>query len=651
VYEYMATVKYKKRKKNQLKSKSIIIGIAVAGILLSGMLSFQVFAQNGLGVANFDQSNSNEYVPGQVIVGLKQPDASFQAKANTIGGKVIDENNVLRALLIQVPKNAEDAFIKAIEKNPNVKFAEKNYIAKALSTPNDQYWSYQWNMRIIQADDAWDVPPIKQDIVVAVIDTGVQYTHPDLAANIWMNNDDCGDGIDDDSNGFFDDCRGWDFIDNDNNPMDESGHGTHVAGTIGAITDNVVGVAGLAQQMIMPVRVLGPDGGPDWVVAEGIIYAADNGADVINLSLGCYCPSLTLTENAIDHAYGLEHNVLVVAAAGNDNTNFPHFPSGFQNVMSVAATDKNDKKASYSNFGNTIEIAAPGGDSRGGHYSKTYVLSTYPTDNYAFGIGTSMATPHVSGVAALILSQDSSLTNNVVRDILKNTADDLGDPGWDQYYGEGRVNAYAAVNYVSGSPLLPSISINDVTQNEGNSGTTAFDFTVTRSDTTAAVSVDFATADLIATATESSDYTATGGTVNFAAGGSLTQQITVQVTGDTEVEAHETFVVNLSICVGCSISGNQGLGTILNDDSNVLQDEVVITKADYNTRNGRLHVDATYTDPNEELTVYDESGGFIGVMNNKGDGSYQLKIRTDDPGDTITVTSSPSGDSDTAPVT
>jgi len=399
-------------------------------------------------IESFDGS-TDKFVPGQVIVGLKQLDTSFEAKANTIGGKVIDENNVLRALLIQVPKNAEDAFIKSIVKNPNVKFAEKNYITKALSI--DPYWSYQWNMRIIQADDAWGIPPINQNIVVAVIDTGVQWNHPDLAANIWINVDDaCGDGIDNDGNGYADDCRGWDFIGNENNPMDENGHGTHVAGTIGAITDNGVGVAGLAQQTIMPIRVLGPDGGPDWVVADGITYAAENGADVINLSLGCYCQSLTLTESAINHAY-LDHNVLVVAASGNDNTNFPHIPSAFENAMAVAATDKNDKKASYSNFGDTIEIAAPGGDSRGGQYTKTYVLSTYLTNNYAFAIGTSMATPHVSGVAALILSQDSSLTHIQVREILKNTSDDLGDPGWDQYFGEGRVNAYAAVNYVSSS--------------------------------------------------------------------------------------------------------------------------------------------------------------------------------------------------------
>ena len=434
-------------------AKLLTVSIIISTLILSLIVfPFPASAQNDFGIAKFNQSISDEFVPGQVIVGLKQLDTSFEAKAKTIGGKVIDENNVLRSLLIQVPNNAEDAFIKAIVKNPNVKFAEKNYITKALSS--DPYWSFQWNMRIIQADDAWGISPINQNIVVAVVDTGVQWNHPDLAANIWINNDDCGDGIDNDSNGYIDDCRGWDFIGNENDPMDESGHGTHVAGTIGAITDNGVGVAGLAQQMIMPIRVLGPNGGPDWVVADGITYAADNGADVINLSLGCYCPSLTLTKNAINYAYN-DRNVLVTAAAGNDNTSFKHFPSGFKNAMAVAATDNNDKKTTYSNFGRAIEIAAPGGDSGEGRISRTYVFSTYLTNSYAFAIGTSMATPHVSGVAALILSQDSSLTNLVVRDILKNTADDLGNPGWDQYYGEGRVNAYAAVTYVSGSPPPP----------------------------------------------------------------------------------------------------------------------------------------------------------------------------------------------------
>jgi len=405
-------------------------------ILLTSTVAFssQAFAQNFLTAEDVQPSSKNpNFVSGQVIVGLKQHDNSFKAKANTIGGKVIDENTTLKAHLIQVPNNAEDAFIKAISKNPNVLFAEKNYITQPLFTPNDPYWNnYQWNMKIIQADDAWDVLPTNpSDVVVAVVDTGVQWNHRDLKANT---------------------IQGWDSFDNDSNPMDESGHGTHVAGTIGAITNNGVGVAGVAQVKIMPVRVLGPEGGPDWVVANGITYATENGADVINLSLGCYCPSLTLTKMAIDHAY-IVHDKLVVAAAGNDNTSFPHYPSSFASAMSVAATNKNDNKASYSNFGSTIEISAPGGDSTGSA-SESRVLSTYPKNSYAYGYGTSMATPHVAGVAALILSQNNFLYGSDVRGILKNTSDDLGTFGWDQFYGEGRVNAYAAVSNVPPPTLL-----------------------------------------------------------------------------------------------------------------------------------------------------------------------------------------------------
>jgi subtilisin family serine protease len=471
-------------------------------ILFVGLMPSQALAQNPVILDEIKKSpDTPNFVPGQVIVGLKQLDSSFNEKAKGLGGKVIDENNILKARLIQVSVNSEESFINAIVKNPNVRYADKNYIVHATSIPNDPDWDIQWNMKKIQVDTAWDVPPNYQDVVVAVVDSGVQWNHPDLAANIWENvDDDCFDGIDNDNNGFIDDCRGWDFIsdnlsdttDQDNNPMDVDHHGTHVAGTVAAVTNNGIGVAGVAPAKIMPVRVLGENGGSDWEVGEGVYYAARNGADVINMSLGfnqdsCtpiqilfdLC-SLNHTEDAITFAYQTK-DILVLAAAGNDSGDADrHLPSSFPLAMAVAATDRNDNHASYSNIGSTVEISGPGGDGPQETAQEFWVKSTL-IGGYGWGSGTSMATPHVAGVAALILSQDPSLSNIEIRNILKDTSDDVEDLGWDAKTGEGRVNAYAAVleTLSGGDTIKPNTSINWALDGNGafvnDGGTTTSD--------------------------------------------------------------------------------------------------------------------------------------------------------------------------------
>jgi subtilisin family serine protease len=481
--------------------KTIFV-LSMIVILFVGLMPSQALAQNPVILDEIKKSpDTPNFVPGQVIVGLKQLDSSFNEKAKGLGGKVIDENNILKARLIQVSVNSEESFINAIVKNPNVRYADKNYIVHATSIPNDPDWDIQWNMKKIQVDTAWDVPPNYQDVVVAVVDSGVQWNHPDLAANIWENvDDDCFDGIDNDNNGFIDDCRGWDFIsdnlsdttDQDNNPMDVDHHGTHVAGTVAAVTNNGIGVAGVAPAKIMPVRVLGENGGSDWEVGEGVYYAARNGADVINMSLGfnqdsCtpiqilfdLC-SLNHTEDAITFAYQTK-DILVLAAAGNDSGDADrHLPSSFPLAMAVAATDRNDNHASYSNIGSTVEISGPGGDGPQETAQEFWVKSTL-IGGYGWGSGTSMATPHVAGVAALILSQDPSLSNIEIRNILKDTSDDVEDLGWDAKTGEGRVNAYAAVleTLSGGDTIKPNTSINWALDGNGafvnDGGTTTSD--------------------------------------------------------------------------------------------------------------------------------------------------------------------------------
>lgn len=276
---------------------------------------------------------------------------------------------------------------------------------------------YSWNNALVNAPDAWAQGITGQGTVVAVVDSGVDYTHSDLDQAIWRNRGEiAGNGIDDDGNGYVDDIRGWDFIGDDANPMDRDGHGTHVAGTVAA-ERNGAGITGVAYgATVMPVRVLGNDGtGPVSTIAEGIRYAADNGADVINLSLGSESYTSTL-ERAI--RYATRQGAVVVSAAGNNGLDSPDYPAQFATELglSVGAVDRNGRVAGFSNgAGNDrslYHVVAPGAG----------ILSTVPDEGYANFSGTSMAAPHVAGTVALMLDANPSLTPNQVRDIVISTA-------------------------------------------------------------------------------------------------------------------------------------------------------------------------------------------------------------------------------------
>ncbi|MBD2126175.1 DVUA0089 family protein [Microcoleus sp. ZQ-A2] len=276
-----------------------------------------------------------------------------------------------------------------------------------------------WGINAVKAPEAWAKGFTGEGIVVAVIDTGVDYKHPDLDANIWVNEGEiAGNGIDDDSNGYIDDTQGWDFVDGDNDAMDLKGHGTHVAGTIAA-EKNDFGVTGVAYDAkIMPVRVLNAEGSGSWSnVAAGIKYAADNGADVINLSLGGGYSSEI--EDAVE--YATAKGAVVVMAAGNSAGNQPGFPANLANQWGVAvgAVDNTNKMAGFSNKAGSTEldyVVAPG----------SQVYSTTPGNTYSTFNGTSMATPHVAGVAALMLSANPNLTPAEVESILTKTANPTG---------------------------------------------------------------------------------------------------------------------------------------------------------------------------------------------------------------------------------
>jgi subtilisin family serine protease len=325
--------------------------------------------------------------------------------------------------------------------NPGVELTcEANSLVAATITPNDTQYGVLYGMTKISAPLAWDISTGSTSSVVAIIDTGIDYTHPDLVDNIATNAKEIpNNGVDDDANGYIDDYYGYDFINNDSNPTDDHYHGTHCAGTVGAKGNNARGVAGVNWTVkLMPVKVLDASGsGTLASVAAGMNYAVKRGVKILSMSLGTTSYSATL-ENAVINARN--SGALIVAAAGNSATNtdvYPHYPSSLpqDNVFSIAASTSTDALAYFSNYGaTTVDLAAPGES----------ILSTYTGGQYAYASGTSMATPHVAGMAALLLAVNPSLTYSSIKSILIGTADPI--PGMSgKLVAGGRANLYKAV--------------------------------------------------------------------------------------------------------------------------------------------------------------------------------------------------------------
>jgi thermitase len=317
-------------------------------------------------------------------------------------------------LVINLPKEQVPIFTKELQNNNHVKNIEPNHKVKALHIPNDPHWPDQWGPTKIQATLAWDTILGSSDILVAIIDTGIDYTHAELAENYVP--------------------LGYDWANNDTDPIDDNGHGTHCAGVVAAKIDNNIGIAGLAQVRVMAEKVLGSAGwGWDSWVAGGIIHATDSGAKIISMSLGGPDWSDVMHE-AVEYASA--HGVLIMASAGNTATPSPHYPAAYEEVIAVSATDESDNLAWFSTFGEWIDLSAPGVD----------IYSTVLGNSYKYLSGTSMACPHVAGVAALAWSKYPNCTADQIRWVLEHTADDLGYEGFDESFGYGRVNAKKAVS-------------------------------------------------------------------------------------------------------------------------------------------------------------------------------------------------------------
>jgi len=314
-----------------------------------------------------------------------------------------------------------------------VKLAAPNARPEPTLIPSDPFFGQQWAPTKIDAPDAWDITTGDPSIIIGSIDTGTRVTHEDLQGRLWVN-DDPPNGIDDDGNGFIDDSTGWDFVNNDASVEDVWSHGTQVAGIMSANLDNGLGMSGLGNFTVMTGKWW-HFSGSDATVGESVFYAVDNGARVLNLSLGCQC-LMPLSEDAINYAHA--NGVVSFCAAGNAGTQQPGYPAAYPNAISVSAVDINDNKPGFSNSGPTVDVAAPSPNILSTGASSD---SSYPGN---FG-GTSAASPHAAGVGALMLAANPNLTPEEIRQILRDTADDLGAPGFDNTYAWGRVNAGAAV--------------------------------------------------------------------------------------------------------------------------------------------------------------------------------------------------------------
>ncbi len=349
--------------------------------------------------------------------GVKSAEQVFRTQA---GGRMIEEDRSLaNILLLNLRQDVDETTaLRAYASLDEVEYAELNYLYYIFGVPNDPFFSSQYGLysesnQGIDAVSGWDIETGNNSVIIAIVDTGVDYTHEDLSGKVM---------------------KGYDFVNDDFDPRDDNGHGTHVAGIAGAIANNGRGIAGVCQECsIMAIKVITADGsGANSWIANGIANAVNLGARIINLSLGGLDNSNTI-RMAVEQAY--RQGVLVFAASGNDGSGVPLYPAALPEVIAIGATNRYGERASFSSYGSHLELAAPG----------EAIYSTLTGNRYDAWNGTSMASPHVAGLAGLLFSRNPSLTNEQVRQILEGTAQDIGAGGRDAYFGYGRINARAAL--------------------------------------------------------------------------------------------------------------------------------------------------------------------------------------------------------------
>ncbi len=427
----------------------------------------------------------------ELVFKLKKESPSYQRdafsvtdlpfKANSISPvqyrRELSRNNkepsVLRGIYKVSVRSGSDiiALCNQLLENEEVAYAEPIFRDQLLFVPSDPQAAVdggaQDYLSIIRAYDAWDLSQGSEDIIIGVIDTGADLDHEDLAGNLFINEAEIINGIDDDNNGFIDDRTGYDFADDDADPQsDGSGHGSQVGGLAAANTDNGIGIAGLGfRSKLAPLKAFLTTTTASEGNYEAIIYAADNGYDVINLSWGSINTFSQFNQDIIDYAV-LENDVVVIAAGGNSNSEVNFYPAAYEHVLSVGATELNDTKSSFATYGNFIDISAPGS-----------AIYTTTNDTYGNFWGSSFAAPIVAGVAGLIRAEYPDLSAEQVMERIRVTADDIDDvnPDFVGKLGKGRLNAYRALNERN----LKSVRVSDFSVSGENGEVFYFGDTIT----------------------------------------------------------------------------------------------------------------------------------------------------------------------------
>jgi subtilisin family serine protease len=383
-------------------------------------------------------------------------------------------------------------------------FVERDGVVRSTGTANDTYFSSQWHLSAIQAPSAWDITTGNSNVVVAVVDTGADWAHPDLAGNL---------------------VTGWSFLTGTSNTQDSggnSGHGTATSGTIAAVSNNNVGVAGVSwNNKVMPLQVLDSSGGGSVSnLANAITYAADHGARIVNASVGTQSASSAL-QSAVDYAWN--KGTVVFAAAGNYATSTPVYPAACNNAVAVSATDPNGVFHASSSYGNWIDVSAPGSG----------ILTTSLGGSYGSWSGTSFASPIAAAVGALVLSVKPGLSASQLVSLLEKNADDLGTAGLDDYFGYGQVNAYKSV-LAAGSAVAdttpPSVSISS----PGNGATVSSSVSIQGSatDNTGITSIQFYVDGQVIATAAASPFSFAWNTGNYANGSHTVQVTASDATGN-----------------------------------------------------------------------------------------------------------------------
>jgi subtilisin family serine protease len=396
------------------------IGVVCLLLLIFTLPIVPTGIHRGTRISTVEHGSDNQkshYVRNEIIVRFEEEPSAEQWAA---WGRAMDieakPHKLPQTYLVTSSTQDTPALLRYFRKQ-QIKYAEPHWIYEtqlSTVTPNDEFYArYQWNVEAVHAPEAWQMSRGSRAVQVAVVDTGVDLTHPDLRGKL---------------------VRGTNVVDGRKSAADDNGHGTHVAGIIAARTNNLVGIAGLTwRNAVMPIKAMGADGsGTTFAVADGIIEAVDRGARVINLSLGNYATSAFLRDAVL---YAERHQVVLVAAAGNDDSGQSSYPAAYPEVLAVAATTRAGAVAGFSNYGPYVDVAAPGDG----------IASTYKGGQYAMLSGTSMATPHVAALAALVCGVNPRLTAAQVRAVITSTATDIGPAGRDDHSGYGEIDVQRAL--------------------------------------------------------------------------------------------------------------------------------------------------------------------------------------------------------------